>query len=125
MFADNFKRLAKTNTNFRKVLYTGQHAQIVAMCLKAGEDIGAETHPAIDQTFLIIDGEGTAMVGSETHGIEEKSLVFVPADTPHNITTNGHKDMKLLTIYAPPAHPDGTVQVTKPEPGKLPLPTGS
>lgn len=113
MFAENFKKLAKTNTNFRKVLYTGPHAQVVAMSLPAGTDIGEEVHPDTDQIFLIIDGDGEAKVGEEVRPIVEKDLVFVPAGMVHNITNTDHEDMKLLTFYAPPEHPDGVVQTTK------------
>ncbi len=116
MFADNFKRLAKTNTNFRKVLETGQYSQIVAMCLPVGGDIGEETHESIDQIFIIAGGTGEAIVGGETRRIEEKDLVFVPAGMVHNIRNTGDEDLVLITIYAPPAHPDGTVEPTKAAP---------
>lgn len=113
MFAKDFEELAQGNTNFRQVLHTGQNAQLVAMCLPAGTDIGEETHETTDQIFLIAEGVGEAMVGEETHEIEEDSLVFVPAGTVHNLRNTGDGDMKLLTIYAPPAHPDGTIHATK------------
>ena len=32
------------NTYFRRVLYTGKHAQLVVMCLEPGEEIGDEVH---------------------------------------------------------------------------------
>jgi len=113
MFADSFKKLAKANTNFRQVLQTGQFSQIVAMSIPAGGDIGEEVHDATDQLFVVADGDGEAMVGGETRQIEEKDLVFVPAGARHNIKNTGSEDLKLITIYAPPAHPDGEVQVTK------------
>jgi len=113
MFADNFTKLAKNNTNFRKVLYTGPNAQVVAMSLPSGTDIGEETHPDTDQIFILVDGDGEAKVGDEVRPVVEKDLVFVPAGKVHNITNTGHEDMKLLTFYAPPEHPDGVVQATK------------
>jgi mannose-6-phosphate isomerase-like protein (cupin superfamily) len=45
------------NTYFRRVLFTGQHAQLVVMCLRPGEEIGDEVHPNIDQFFRIEQGE--------------------------------------------------------------------
>ena len=113
MFAGDLEKLAKRNTNFRQVLHTGTHSQVVAMSLLPSEDIGAETHPAIDQIFIIADGKGQAMVGTETRDIGEDEMVFVPAGTEHNITNTGHKDLKLITIYAPAAHADGTIHATK------------
>ncbi len=115
MFADNYKAMARENANFRQVLHTGKYSQVVAMSLPPGGDIGEETHQTTDQIFLIADGEGEAIVGSETREIEKKDLVFVPAGTLHNIKNTGDENLKLITIYAPPAHPDGTIHATKEE----------
>ena len=45
------------NTYFRQVLFTAQHAQLVVMCLRLGEEIGDEVHPNVDQFFRIEQGE--------------------------------------------------------------------
>jgi mannose-6-phosphate isomerase-like protein (cupin superfamily) len=45
------------NTNFRQVLFTAKHSQLVVMCLLPGEDIGDEVHPDVDQFFRIEKGE--------------------------------------------------------------------
>lgn len=116
MYVENFKKLAKANTNFRQVLQTGQYVQAVAMSLPVGGDIGEETHPSTDQIFLIVEGEGEAVVGGEKRQFEEKDLIFVPAGTLHNIKNTGDEDLKLITIYAPPAHADGEVQTAKEAP---------
>ena len=113
MFADSFKKLAKTNTNFRQVLYTGQYSQVVAMSIPAGDDIGEEVHPTNDQIFVIATGSGEAVVGDETRQVGKKDIVFVPAGTLHNVKNIGDEALKLITIYSPPAHPDGTVEATK------------
>lgn len=113
MFAGNFKELAKANPNFRQVLYTGQYSQVVAMSLPPGGDIGEEVHQTTDQLFLVASGHGKAAVRAEVRGIEKKDLVFVPAGTLHNVINTGDEDLKLITIYAPPAHPDGEVQAAK------------
>lgn len=113
MFADSFKKLAKSNTNFRRVLQTGKFSQVVAMSIPAGGDIGEEVHESTDQIFIIAEGHGAALVGGESRPIEKKDLIFVPAGTLHNITNSGDEDLKLLTIYAPPAHPDGTIEPVK------------
>jgi hypothetical protein len=36
--------LAVTNLDFRQVLYTAKHCQLVVMALKPKEEIGAEVH---------------------------------------------------------------------------------
>lgn len=114
MYIENFKHQAKDNTNFRKVLFTAPKTQIVAMSLRQGEDIGMETHPDTDQIFFIIDGSGEVTIAGETQRFEEKTVFVVPAGSEHNVRNTDHEDMKLLTIYAPPQHPEGTIQATKP-----------
>ena len=41
--------------------------------------------------------------------------MMVPAGTWHNITNTGNTPLKLYTIYAPPMHPFGAVEMTKEE----------
>ena len=115
MFAGDIEKLAKANSNFRQVLQTGRHSQIVAMHIPVGGDIGREVHPANDQIVIVGDGYGEAILDGETRTIEEDDIVFVPTGTEHNFKNTGDEDLKLLTIYAPPAHPDGTVHRTKQE----------
>jgi len=113
MFAEDIKKLTKENTNFRKVLHTGQHSQIVAMCIPVNQDIGEEVHPNTDQIIFIVDGEGEAIIDSEARRIGEHDVVFVPLGARHNFQNVGEEDLKLFTVYAPPEHPDGTTHSTK------------
>lgn len=115
MFAEDIKKLTKGNPNFRKVLHTGQYNQIVAMNIPVGGDIGEEVHPNTDQILFFVDGEGEAMLNGETKHVEKHDVVFVPAGTTHNFKNVGDEDLKLFTVYAPPAHKDGTVHKTKVE----------
>lgn len=113
MFAVNYTQAARLNTNFRQVLHTGQHGQVVAMSLLAGSDIGEETHDTIDQIFIFVSGGATVLVEHETRSVGEGDMLFVPAGSLHNIINTGSNDLKLITIYCPPAHADGTVHATK------------
>ncbi|MDQ3099712.1 MAG: cupin domain-containing protein [bacterium] len=113
MFAEDIKKLTKENTNFRKVLQTGQQSQIVAMSLPIGTDIGEEVHTNTDQILFFVDGEAEAILNGETRKVEKHDVVFVPAGTKHNFKNVGDEDLKLFTVYSPPAHPDGTVNATK------------
>ena len=115
IFADDIKKLTKENTNFRKVLHTGTHSQIVAMSIPVGEDIGEETHFNTDQMLFFVDGECEAIINGETRTVEEHDVVFVPAGAKHNFKNTGDEDLKLFTVYAPPEHKDGTVHKTKAE----------
>lgn len=111
------EELTLQNANFRQVLYTGQHAQLVVMSLKPGEEIGAEVHDTVDQFFRIEAGQGKVVVGeNEDHLVADGDAIVIPAGTRHNvINVSTTEDLKLYTIYSPPNHPDGTVHVTKAE----------
>jgi mannose-6-phosphate isomerase-like protein (cupin superfamily) len=113
MFAEDIKILTKENSNFRKVLHTGRYSQIVAMCIPVNGDIGEEVHSNTDQLLFFVDGQGEAILNGETRKVEEHDVVFVPAGTTHNFKNIGDEALKLFTVYAPPAHPDGTVHKTK------------
>ena len=103
------------NNYFRKVLFTGEHAQLVVMCLKPGEEIGNEVHPHVDQFFRIEHGKARFVFnGKENHLAGDGDGVIVPAGTFHNvINVSKTAKLKLYTIYSPSNHPDGTVHKTK------------
>jgi mannose-6-phosphate isomerase-like protein (cupin superfamily) len=115
-FVDNIEDLTLSNDNFRKVIYTGQHAQLVLMSLLPSEEIGMEVHPTTDQFLRIEKGEGKVVMNGEEHLVKDGSAIIVPAGTEHNvINTSSENSMKLYTVYSPSHHKDGTVHKTKKE----------
>jgi mannose-6-phosphate isomerase-like protein (cupin superfamily) len=110
----NYVERAKKNQNFRETLATGEFSQIVLMTLKPGEEIGEEMHEG-DQILLFVEGEGEAVIEGETSPVRANDLVFVPAGTRHNFVNTGAGPLRIVTVYAPPEHPDGTVHRTKAE----------
>ena len=114
-YVDNIEKRTKENDDFRRVLYTGKHIQLVLMTLQPGEDIGEEVHDDIDQFFRIEKGEGTVEIDGVAHEVEDDDAIIVPAGARHNVTNSGKKPLKLYTLYAPPEHKDGVVQATKAE----------
>jgi mannose-6-phosphate isomerase-like protein (cupin superfamily) len=115
MFAITLREAAAAHDNFRTVLNTNGHTQIVTMTLQPGEDIGAEVHEHNDQVLIFTDGTARAEVGGETQEVTAGDLVVVPAGTEHNFTNVGDGKLRLLTIYAPPDHAPDTVHRTKAE----------
>jgi mannose-6-phosphate isomerase-like protein (cupin superfamily) len=106
----------KKNTDFRRVLYTGKHSQLVLMSLKPGEEIGEETHEDVDQFFRFEEGEGKVIIDGAEHRVKDGNAVIVPAGAKHNvINTSKLVNLKLYTIYSPPEHQDGVVRHTKKE----------
>lgn len=103
----------RQNTYFRQVLATGPNTQVVIMSIKPGEDIGEETHPDNDQVLYLVAGSGKAVLDHEESDYSAGDLVLVPAGTLHNFVNTGGEDLKIITAYSPPHHPDGTVHKTK------------
>jgi mannose-6-phosphate isomerase-like protein (cupin superfamily) len=113
-FVKNIEQETLDNNNFRKVLYTSQHGQVVVMSLLPNEEIGMEVHSYTDQFFRVDSGEGKVIMDGEESIISDGFAVVVPAGTMHNvINTSADKPLKLYTIYMPPHHVDGTVHATK------------
>ena len=104
------------NENFREVLYTAQHSQLVLMSLLPNEEIGMEVHEIVDQFIRVESGTGKAILNGEEHELSDGVAVIVPAGTKHNIiNTSSDKKMKLYTVYSPAHHKDGTIHKTKQE----------
>jgi mannose-6-phosphate isomerase-like protein (cupin superfamily) len=114
-FNQPIRKLARANTDFRRVVATGAHAQVVLMCLQPGEDIGEEVHADTDQLFLVVKGKAEATLDGMPQALDRGSLLLVPAGVRHNMRNDGDKRLRLVTFYAPPHHADGTVHATRDE----------
>ena len=115
-FNANIEKETLDNENFRKVLYTGKHSQLVLMSLRPKEEIGAEVHADNDQFFRFEKGEGKCVIDGHEYLLSDGSVIVVPAGAEHNIiNTSMTDDLKLYTIYSPAHHKDGIVRATKAE----------
>ena len=112
-FVGNTAELTRDSSDFRRVVHTGEHVQLVLMTLQPGEDIGAETHPETDQCLFIVEGVGSALLGGQTSELTEDSVVCVPAGTEHDIINTGSGPLRLFTVYGPPQHAPDTVHATR------------
>lgn len=114
-YIDDIEEETLDNNNFRKVLYTGKHMQLVVMSLKSGEEIGEEIHDHVDQFFRVEQGEAKVIIDGKEDILKEDMVVIVPAGAKHNVINNSDIDLKLYTIYSPANHPDGTIHKDKAE----------
>ena len=113
-YSTNIETKTLQNNDFREVLYTAPHSQLVVMTLQPGEDIGQETHDDRDQFIRVEAGQGEAILDGVRHTLNDGVAVVIPAGTEHNvINTSPTEPMHLYTIYSPPEHPDGTINRTK------------
>ncbi|MBI2325900.1 cupin domain-containing protein [Candidatus Collierbacteria bacterium] len=110
----DIEELTLANNNFRQVLYTASHSQLVLMSLLPNEEIGMEVHADVDQFFRFEKGTGKVILEGEETIIGDGDAVIAPAGTNHNvINTSTTEPLKLYTVYSPANHPDGTVHPTK------------
>ncbi len=115
-FKADIEKLTTGNNNFRNVLYTAKHSQLVLMSLMPGEEIGLEVHDTGDQFFRIEKGEGKVIINDTELLVADGDAVIVPEGAKHNvINTSKSEILKLYTIYSPPHHKDGVLRKTKEE----------
>lgn len=106
---------AQENTFFRHVLISGKHTQIVVMSIPSKGEIGEEVHDESDQILFIVEGMGEAYINDEKISFAKNYVFLVNAGTKHNFVNTGDSDLKIITTYSPPHHPEGTMHKTKEE----------
>ena len=114
-YCDNIEKRTLENDDFRRVLYTGGHLQLVLMTLQPGEEIGEEVHPDRDQFFRFEEGSGVVDINGVENHVEEDFAVIVPAGARHNVRNTGSSPLRLYTIYGPPEHVDRLVEASREE----------
>lgn len=112
-FVADIEELTEENDDYRSVIHTGAHLQLVLMTLQPGEEIGLETHATHDQFFRIEEGWGKAVIDGKEYPVLAGWGIVVPAGCLHNLINTGSQRMKLYTIYAPPEHADRLVEHEK------------
>ncbi len=115
-FNSNIEKQTLENTDFRRVLYTVKHCQLVLMSLKPKEEIGMEIHTDNDQFFRFEKGSGKVVIDNNEYLVSDGSAIIVPAGASHNvINTSETEPLKLYTIYSPAHHKDGVIRATRAE----------
>ncbi len=113
-FKQNIEESTIANTDYRRVLYTGEYSQLVLMSLKPGEEIGLEIHPDNDQFFRFEAGNGKVFINETEYEVTDGDAVVVPRGAQHNVmNVSETEDLKLYTIYSPAHHKDGLIHKTK------------
>lgn len=115
-FKNNIEKSTLENENFRAVLFTSKHMQLVVMNLKVGEEIGAEIHYDNDQFFRFESGKGKCIIDGTIYLVSDGDVLIVPAGAKHNIINiDENENLKMYTVYAPPNHKDALIKTTKKE----------
>lgn len=111
-FIDNIEKVTLENTDYRRVLYTARHSQLVVMSIEPGDEIGEEVH-TLDQFIRIEQGSADIILDGTVYKAEDDFAVVIPEGTRHNVINTGTTALKLYSVYSPPEHKDGTIQKTK------------
>ncbi len=114
IFNKDMVELANGNELWQKEVYRDNKVQVVLMSIPGGEEIGMETHPA-DQTTFIVTGEAQVTIDGHNTKAGPNHMVVVPKGSQHNIVNKGTSALKLFSVYAPPAEPEGAAFKTKEE----------
>jgi len=110
----NIEKRTRQNEAFRAVFDTSDQMQLVFMSLLPGEDIGFEVHPTVTQFIRIEEGTGVCVLNNNEYLLDNRSAVFIPAGTWHNIINTGPISLKLYTLYSSAMHPYNEFQMDKP-----------
>jgi mannose-6-phosphate isomerase-like protein (cupin superfamily) len=111
-FHTNIENATVKNTDYRRVLFTAEHCQLVLMSIEPGDEIGEEIHK-VDQFIRVDAGNGTCVINGKEKPFRDGDAVVVPAGAKHNVINTGEEPLKLYTVYSPPQHKRTTVQKTK------------
>lgn len=114
-FYGNIEQLTEENNNFRQVLYTAKHCQLVLMTIPVGGEIGAEIHDENDQFFRFETGVGKVVIDDNEYAVKDGDAIIVPAGAEHNVINIGDEPLRLYTIYSPAHHKDGIIRTTREE----------
>ena len=115
----NLPVAAERNESFRQAVWTGEDLQLTVMTIPVGGEIGAEMHKSLDQMLRIESGVALVRIGESENTLRDArrvgagSVLLIPRGTYHNLLNVGREPLRLSSVYAPPAHPKGTVHKTK------------
>ena len=115
----NIRGAACGNTYFRKEVWTGEHAQVTIMSIPVGGEVGLERHEGFDQILFVEYGVASVYAGKTKQEVtfvgsaDGNCSVMIPAGVWHNLINTQNVPLKLVSVYAPPHHPVGTVHKTR------------
>lgn len=113
-YAVDIERATLENDNYRTVLATTDQMQLVVMTLMRGETIPLETHERTTQFIRVEAGRAMVRAGGKRHLLREGGSILIPPNTPHEVFQRGSEPLRLYTLYAPPEHAPGRIDLDQP-----------
>jgi mannose-6-phosphate isomerase-like protein (cupin superfamily) len=69
----------------------------------------AHYHPNSEEIYYILAGSGSMVIDGETRQVGPGDAIAIPPGAVHNITNNGHVELRLLCCCAPGYEHEDTV----------------
>jgi mannose-6-phosphate isomerase-like protein (cupin superfamily) len=110
---EDSEELTVLKASLRRVIFPGKDLEMVLVVLKAGEEIGAETHTGQSQFFRVAKGKGKVWIDGELTKIKRDDAIIVPAGASHTIVNTGSKSLKLHTLYETPQQNHGIISAPR------------
>lgn len=83
-------------------LAQGKQLFVGLNCFEPGQSQPTHTHAGADKFYYVLTGRARATVGNESQEVEAGSLIWAPADVPHEITDVVEQTVMLVGIAPPP-----------------------
>jgi mannose-6-phosphate isomerase-like protein (cupin superfamily) len=95
-----------TNINVQKI---AGDSLVSTFIIHIKENVPMHKHVSHSENVLILEGEGTMVVGEITKEVKVGDLIFIPANTFHEVIVTSEKPLKVISIQAPEF--DGTDRI--------------
>ena len=70
-------------------------------CFEPGQEQKGHIHGEQDKVYLVLEGEGTFQVGSESRVLGQGFGTLAPAGEEHGVKNHTNQRLKLLVFVAP------------------------
>ena len=69
--------------------------------LHPGHESDMDVHPAEDEIYYVVSGEGKLVMGDEEYIVRKGMTVFIPANVHHQSFNTGDEDLVYYFIFTP------------------------
>ncbi|MEW6246271.1 MAG: cupin domain-containing protein [Nitrospirota bacterium] len=70
-------------------------------CFEPGQEQKGHVHGDQDKVYVVLEGQGTFTVGSDTQVLGPGQGTLAPAGEPHGVTNHTSARLKVLVFVAP------------------------
>jgi quercetin dioxygenase-like cupin family protein len=74
-------------------------------CFEPGQSQAPHSHDGMDKVYVVLEGEGTFLVGDEESALEAGQAVLAPAGEIHGVTNEGPDRLVCLVWLTPHPRP--------------------